>query len=193
MNIIRPRHSRPSAPDGFGDSVRPPANSPRRRRARTLVLGALIPATLAAGLVTAVTATAAAPDTATPSAQVQVSQPKYTRGFNVQNNGTHNLKLVSMDGSYDSTPPVNHLLASKGTDHFEVTFWFLHDNDAHATYDILDDKGNTIGTYTADMTVYSGVGVSEEGCSISMGSCTPNPPEDSANYGPLPPLRVDEG
>jgi len=191
MNIIRPRHPRPSAPDGFGNSVRP-AKTPRRR-ARTLLLGALIPATLAAGLVTAATATAAAPDTATPSAPVQVSQPQYSRGFNVTNNGNHNLKLASLTGDYDSAPAVGHVLPPNGNDHFEVTFWFLKDNKAQATYDILDDQGKTIGTYTADTTVYSGAGVSEEGCSISMGSCTPNPPEDSANYGPLPPLGVYEG
>jgi hypothetical protein len=190
MNIIRPRHSRPSAPDEFGDSVRPAKNL--RRRARTLVLGALIPATLAAGLVTAATATAADPDTATRSAQIQVSQPQYTRGFNVWNGGTYNLKLVSMDGDYDSTPAVGHVLPSKGTDHFEVTFWFGHDNDAHATYDILDAQGAKIGTYTADMTVYSGAGATGSGCSISMGYCTPNPSQDEEPWDPSYPLNVFE-
>ena len=193
MNIIRPRHSRPSAPDGFGDSV-PPAKTPRRR-ARTLLLGALIPAALAAGLVTAATATAAAPDTATHSTQVQVTQPQYTRGFNVTNNGNHNLKLASLTGDYDSAPAVGHILPTKGTDHFEVTFWFLKDNAAQATYDILDDKGKTIGTYTADMTVYSGAGIAESGCSISMGSCTPTPPESNVDHSwdPAPTLNVYEG
>ena len=49
-------------------------------------------------------------------------------------------------------------IAPQGTDDSEVTFWFAHDNDAHATYDILDAQGAKTGTYTADMTVYSGAG-----------------------------------
>src|SRR5690242_17619573 len=100
MNIIRPRRPRPAAPDGFGDSVRPPARTPRRR-AHLLVLGALIPTAFAAGLLTATTATegllpaatVTVPDTAH-STQVQVSEPQYSRGFEVSNGGTHNLKLV---------------------------------------------------------------------------------------------------
>jgi hypothetical protein len=191
MNIIHPRHPRPSAPDGFGDGVRPPARTPRRR-ARTLVLGALIPATFAAGLVTAATATASTPDTATHAAQVQVTQPQYTRGFHVWNGGTYNLKLVSMDGDYDSTPNIGHILPPQGTDDFEATFWFGHDNDAHATYDILDAQGAKIGTYTADMTVYSGAGATTSGCSISMGYCTPNPPQDLEPWEGTYPLNVHE-
>ena len=155
----------------------------------------ILAATAAALTLVGITATtaSAAPDRATQSGQVQVSQPQYSRGFNVTNKGTHNLKLVSMDGSFDSTPAVGHVLPPNGNDPFEATFWFLHTNDAHANYDILDAQGAKIGTYTADMTVYDGAGVAEEGCSISMGSCTPNPPENNDDYPTLPPLYVYEG
>ena len=145
--------------------------------------------------ITAATASAAttAPDTSTHSGPVQVSQPQYSRGFNVTNKGTHNLKLVRIDGTFDSTPAVGHVLPPNGNDHFEATFWVLHTNSTHANYDILDAQGAKIGTYTADMTVNSGVGVAEEGCTISTGSCTPNPPENSIDYPTLPPLYVYEG
>jgi hypothetical protein len=160
---------------------------------RTKILPATAVALTLVGI-TAATANAAttAPDTATPSGQVQVTQPQYSHGFNVTNKGTHNLKLVSMDGEFDSTPAVGHILPPNGNDHFEATFWALHVNYTHANYDILDAQGAKIGTYTADMSV-GAFGIAEEGCSISMGSCTPNPPENTTNYPTLPPLYVYEG
>jgi hypothetical protein len=187
MNIIRPRHSRPSAPDGFGDGVRPPARTPRRR-AHTLLLGALIPTTFAAGLLTAATATAGllpaatvtVPDTAR-STQVQVSRPQYSRGFEVSNGGTHNLKLVSVAGDhFGSTPDIGHVLPPNGTDNFEVPFTFLENQYDHATYDILDDQGRKIGTYTADMTVISGTGTSTSDRAEPAGSGTAQPATSGA-------------
>jgi hypothetical protein len=105
-----PRHSRASATDGFEDSVRPPAQT-FRRRTRTL-LHALIPTTLAAGLVSA--ATAAAPKTASHSAPVQVSRQQCGRGFKVWNGGTHSLKLVGLTLEHSpGKPHHSHVLPAK--------------------------------------------------------------------------------
>jgi hypothetical protein len=177
MNIIRPRQPHPAAPDGFAAGVRPPARTPRRR-AHLLVLGALIPTTFAAGLLTAATATG--PDIAH-STQVQVSQPQYSRGFEVSNGGTHNLKLVSVVGDhFGSRPDIGHVLPPNGTDEFEVPFTFLDNQYDHATYDILDDQGMKIGTYTADMTVISGASASTSDRAEPAGSGTAQPPTSGA-------------
>ena len=178
MTIIRHRRSQPPARD-------------RRPRARALLLATLVPAALATGALTAGAANAA-PITADSPAAAQVSQPEFSRGFPVKNNSSHSLKLVSVTGHYfDSKPDIGHILPPGGTDTFEVTFMFFIDQHDHATYDILDSQGTTIGTYTADMTVLSGVGMPTSGCSITLGSCTPNPPDGPLNPGESPyPLYV---
>ncbi len=163
----------------------------RRPRARALLLAALVPAALATGALTA-TAANAAPVAAGSPADAQVSQPQFSRGFHVWNGGTHNLELKSVTGKYfDGLPPIGHVLPPKGTDDFEVTFMFFLNQQDQATYDILDDQGKSIGTYTADMTVLSGAGMPISGCSISVGRCTPNPPDGPENPGEAPyPLNV---
>jgi hypothetical protein len=138
-----------------------------------------------------------------PAAQAaQVAPPPpvgASRGFHIYNLSSHRLKLTSVDGdlNFEGRPAIGEVLSpGVGYHDWEVQIRFLTDQNDTAHYAILDDTGQTIGTYNAHLEA-KGAALPHlsSDCSISLGQCTAggdtpttltvlDPPGTTIEFGP---------
>lgn len=106
-----------------------------------------------------------------------------SRGFDVYNLSGHPIKLLDVTpvgtatcGSpycgFEGGPPIGAVLQPGMGDHYEVTYHFGLSTQGDATYAILGDNGQQIGTFVATMQVYS-VTINQVKCATDVGNCSP--------------------
>lgn len=131
-------------------------------RRRAAVVSALAGVALTGGVLASTSANAATPShTAKPlgaSARQRVGSPQqvYTSsGFHVYDFTSHPMKLTSVTGdrNFEGRPNVGDIMQPGEYQDFEVSYQFMSTQRDTATYDILGDNGQAIGTFTVNMQV----------------------------------------
>jgi hypothetical protein len=141
------------------DALARPGRRDRGRRARAVLLAGLIPAALAV------------------AALLPAAASAYSRGFQVYNLSSQPIKLIGVSptngGSFDRTPATGAVLQPGAGNHdFEETYWFGQTTAGLATYQILGDNDQPIGTFTAYMQIQD-VNTTNVRCATSLGACSP--------------------
>ena len=125
---------------------------------------------------TASIASAAEPGTSTSSSSTAAVTPSsggdagdiganaYHRGFDITNLSSHRLRLEQLGGvnGEDQLPGVGTILAPGHALNFQIVWLWGQNHSVTPRFSILDDKGGTIGTYWATMTVSSALAWTEQ-------------------------------
>ena len=86
---------------------------------------------------------------------VTTQTPQLSRGFTITNNSNYQLRLAAISDptAFEGHPDLGTTITPGADQHYEMTYWFMHNSDSVATYDVLDANGTNVGTVCVEMWV----------------------------------------